>query len=122
MKKGDIILLISLLLIGIAGILVVMLLGKTPQQVIVTVDGQVYGRYSPGENREIVIQTENGGENVLVIYEGTAYVISANCPNLDCVNHKPISLANESIVCLPHKVVITISDGNIKDSADAFVY
>lgn len=122
MKKGDIILLISLLLIGIAGILVVMLLGKTPQQVIVTVDGQVYGRYSPVENREIVIQTENGGENVLVIYEGTAYVASANCPNLDCVNHKPISLANESIVCLPHKVVITISDGDIKDSADAFVY
>lgn len=122
MKKGDIILLISLLVIGIAGILIVMFLGKTPQQVIVTVDGQVYGRYSPVENREIVIQTESGGENVLVIHEGTAYVTSANCPNLDCVNHKPISLANESIVCLPHKVVITISDGYIKDSSDTFVY
>ena len=122
MKKGDIILLISLLVLGIVGILMVMLLGKTPQQVIVTVDGQVYGRYSPVENREIVIQTENGGENVLVIHEGTVYITSANCPNHDCVNHKPISLANESIVCLPHKVVVTISDGNMKDAADTFVY
>lgn len=122
MKKGDIILLISLLVLGIVGILMVMFLGKTPQQVIVSVDGQVYGRYSPVENREIVIQTENGGENVLVIREGTVYITSANCPNLDCVNHKPISLANESIICLPHKVVVTISDGNMKDAADTFVY
>lgn len=122
MKKGDIILLISLLVLGIVGVLMVMLPGKTPQQVIVTVDGQVYGRYSPVENREIVIQTENGGENVLVIREGTVYITSANCPNLDCVHHKPISLANESIVCLPHKVVVTISDGNMKDATDTFVY
>lgn len=122
MKKGDIILLISLLGIGIIGILILILSGKEPERVVVTVDGQVYGTYSLVKNCEVVIHTENSGENILIIHDGSARVVSANCPNLDCVNHKPISKANESIVCLPHKVVITISDGNVAEGTDAVVY
>ena len=32
----------------------------------------------------------------------------ASCPDGICAAHKPISREGESIVCLPHRVVITV--------------
>ena len=43
----------------------------------------------------------------------------ADCPDKICVNHATISDVGESIVCLPHRVVVEIvsSDGET-DNAD----
>lgn len=49
------------------------------------------------------------GTNQLRITNGTAFVSHADCPDQICVRHKPITQAGERIVCLPNKVVITIS-------------
>ena len=46
--------------------------------------------------------------NILVIKDGKAFIESADCKNQICVNHKPISKTGETIVCLPHKVLVEI--------------
>lgn len=78
--------------------------------VTVTVDGEIYGTYPLGENITVDIRTGESGnrENVLVIRDGKAYVETATCPDGICAAHKPISRDGESIVCLPHRVVITV--------------
>ena len=51
-------------------------------------------------------------ENVLVIKDGVAFVESADCPDEVCVAHLPISREGETIVCLPHRLVIRIVGGD----------
>ena len=50
----------------------------------------------------------NYGKNILVIKNGSAYVSEADCPDKICTAHRAISKTGESIVCLPHKLVLTI--------------
>ena len=87
--------------------------------VTVSVDGKHYGTYPLHTDLTLSIRTgENGEEeNLLVIRDGKAYVESATCPDGICADHKPISREGESIVCLPHRVVITVqtSDGEAPD-------
>ncbi len=83
----------------------------------VTVDGETWGSYSLAEDREVEIRTEKG-VNRLVIRDGEAYVEFADCPDGICADHKPISRTKESIVCLPHGVVITVRGGESEDGVD----
>ena len=55
------------------------------------------------------IHTGKDGLNRLVIKDGKAWVETASCPDGICAAHKPIHREGESIVCLPNKVVITVS-------------
>ena len=87
--------------------------------VTVSVDGKHYGTYPLHTDLTLSIRTGEDGEeeNLLVIRDGKAYVESATCPDGICADHKPISREGESIVCLPHRVVITVqtSDGEAPD-------
>ena len=73
--------------------------------VVVKVDGKIEGTYSLGEDQEISI---NGGTNTLVIKNNRAKMKEADCPDQLCVNQKAISKNNESIICLPNKVVVEV--------------
>ena len=83
---------------------------KEGSTVTVTVDGKALGTYSLSENRVVDIVTGDEELNRLVIQDGCAYVETATCPDGICSSHRPISRKGESIVCLPHKVVITVTD------------
>ena len=78
--------------------------GSSGTTVIVTVSGEEYGRYSLLQEQVIQINDTN----TLVIHEGTADMLFADCPDQVCVKHTPISNANETIICLPNQVVVTI--------------
>ena len=73
-------------------------------------DGEEYGTYPLSEDTVVEIRTGKDGEelNRLIIRDGKAFVERATCPDGICSNHRPISRDGESIVCLPHKVVITV--------------
>ncbi len=88
--------------------------------VTVEIDGKVYGTYPLSEDRTVELRTGESGEelNLLVIKDGKAYVETATCPDGICAAHKPISREGESIVCLPHKVVITVSTTDGGDAPD----
>ncbi len=61
------------------------------------------------ENAEQRFETEYG-YNVVVIEDGYAYVKEADCRDKICVHHPKISKSGESIICLPHKLVVSIEE------------
>ena len=77
---------------------------------VVTVDGAEAGRYRLQEDQEISIQTERG-YNLLVIREGTASIAEADCGDHTCVRRGMVSRTGETIVCLPHRLVVEIVGG-----------
>ena len=109
---------VLLLIVALIGAAFFFLRGEG-DTVTVSVDGKHYGTYPLHADLTLSIRTgENGEEeNFLVIRDGKAYVESATCPDGICADHKPISREGESIVCLPHRVVITVqtSDGEAPD-------
>ena len=76
-------------------------------KVLVTVDGKEYGTYSLYKETSIDIIDEYG-TNTVVITGGQVRVLEADCPDQICVEHAPISTTDETIVCLPHKLVVEI--------------
>lgn len=86
--------------------------GEEGAYVRVTVDGEIYDEYSLYEERRVRLEYEGWeGFNELVIEDGKASVAAADCPDELCVRQKAISRTGESIVCLPHKLVITVIGG-----------
>lgn len=49
--------------------------------------------------------------NLFSIADGTVTMEAADCRDQICVNHKPIMSERESIICLPHKLVVEMSGG-----------
>lgn len=82
--------------------------GEEGARVVVTVDGEVYGTYSLLEEQEIPIIQDGVVTNLLVIKDGSADMTGADCPDKLCVHQKAISKNNETIVCLPNKVVVQV--------------
>lgn len=78
--------------------------------VVVMVNGEVYGTYSLSETVTVDICTGEKADrhNVMVIEDGRVRVQSASCPDGICAGHKPIHRDGESIVCRPHRLVITV--------------
>lgn len=71
-------------------------------------------RYSLSENITDTIETENG-INEIEIKDGEVSMVYADCRDQICVNHVPINKEHESIICLPHKVVVEIENGEEND-------
>lgn len=118
--RNDIILIAALIaLVVLVGFLVWLFRGAG-DTVVVEVDGKVYGTYDLDVDRTVEIRTGEGGEelNLLVIEGGKARVETATCPDGICAAHRPISHQGESIVCLPHKVVITVKLAGDGDGPD----
>lgn len=114
-RKGDIILLVALLFVG--GLFWYFLVpdGNTDDaKVVITVDKAVYGEYPLDENKKIQVR-ENGHKNIIEIKGGKVHMTDSDCHNQDCVHQGTISRKNESIVCLPNKVVVSISGGEESD-------
>ena len=108
MKKNDIILAVTIVLVAVIGLLLFTMFGKKEAGLVsITVDGQLYGTYSLEEDREIRIHQTN----VVLIRDGQVHMMEANCPDQICVEHKTISKNKETIICLPNKVVIEIVGG-----------
>ncbi len=98
-----VILLVALIIYGI------FLLGQSEgSMAIVTIEDAVYGRYEL--NTDQIIEIDKG--NTLEIKDGVADMIEATCPDKLCVHQKSISDSGETIICLPHKVVVSIEGEN----------
>lgn len=111
-RRRDMLLIGGILLISGIALLLTLLFRAPGDQVVVEVDGAVFGTYDLHKDAEIQIETENGGYNVLVITDGFAAVTQASCPDKLCVHQHRISHSDESIICLPNKVVISIVTHN----------
>ncbi|MBQ2716664.1 MAG: NusG domain II-containing protein [Clostridia bacterium] len=105
MKKRDIILIASILVVAIAFFLIVELTKEEGAGVVVKVDGVEVAEYSLSKSGTYPL---NGGTNILVIEDGRAYLSDANCPDKLCVHQGKISRTGEVITCLPNKLTVTV--------------
>lgn len=119
-RKADIILLCVLLLTaaGSAAFFAVRL-SDPAGQVVITLDGQPYGTYDLDSDREVEIRGDDF-YNLVRIEGAVVTMASSDCHNQVCVEHAPISHSGESIICLPHKLVVTIKGGK-EAEVDAIV-
>ena len=106
--KNDLILIGVILSLALTLLLILKLTAKNGKTVKVIVDGKEEYTYNLSEDIETKILTDGNKQNTLVIKDGKAFVESADCPDKICVSHRAISNVGETIVCLPHKVVISV--------------
>lgn len=120
MKKADFI--VIAVIVAVAGILLLFLYGVNSDSgayVQIEIDGTVTDTLPLDTDTTKEIMTENGGVNILVIEDGYAKMTDANCPDGICMNHKRINRNGESIICLPHKVVVSVVNEDDSDEIDA---
>lgn len=105
--RNDILLIAAVLALAAIAFLIFHFSGSRGDHVVVLMGGEQVASYSLSEELELVLRT--GEEtNTLVIRDGKAQVTAATCPDGICVNHHPIDKAGETIVCLPHQLVIKV--------------
>ena len=111
MKKlrNDVILILTIVFLTVIAAVLYFQLQKPGKTAVVIKNGEKVAAYSLNENITVPV-TDESNTNILVINEGKAYISQADCPDKICVNHHPISKAGETIVCLPAKLVIEISN------------
>lgn len=107
-KKWDIILIAAALAVSAVLFLSVRFFSSNGDYVTVKVNNFTAAKLPLDTNTVYEIETDNGITNILEISDGAAKMISADCPDKICVNHRSISKNNETIVCLPNKVLITV--------------
>jgi hypothetical protein len=112
-KRNDAILIAALLLAAGILFLATGAAKKDGAQVCVYVDGARAASYSLFENREIPLAYD--GHNTLKIEAGAASVTDADCPDRLCVKQRAISKQGETIVCLPHRLIVKIEGGDAPD-------
>ena len=121
MKKADkyILLVISVLLIlSITGIYIFKTYFSKPGSIaIISIDGNpVYEVDLSKVNTpyEHMVQTANGYNNIY-IEKGQIKVIDANCPDKLCIKTGALSHTGDIAVCLPHGLLIEITEGETGD-------
>lgn len=119
MKRLDLILIAGVLVL--AGILYLVFLGSAEDggKAVITVDGQVVRELPLGEDAIYEVETPEG-YNIVEIKDGWADVIDADCRDGLCTDQKHVRKTGETIVCLPHKMVVTIEAGE-ENTVDAVV-
>lgn len=84
--------------------------GDAPLYARIVVDGEEIARLPLSENREYTVQLENGEYNLVIVSDGKVSVTSASCPDGVCVRTGRIDSVGDSIICLPHRLVITVEE------------
>lgn len=112
MKKNDVVLGGGILVIALVLFLVMHLTrNEAGNQIRIMVDGAVYGTYSLEKDQVIEVK-ENDFYNRIRIQDGAAYMEEANCPDGYCEEQGKISGRTQTIVCLPHKLVVEVLDAD----------
>ena len=103
--------LISTLLLLAAALLAYQYLFPAPkgQTAHIFIDGKETASFPLNENREYTVSGADGGTNLLIIRDGQIWCQDADCPDKNCVRQGKKQLSTDTIICKPHKMVVTIT-------------
>ena len=110
-KKNDLILLGGILIISLVVIVIINFTKTEGDKIVIIKDGKVYETLDLNKNTTFTMKEDNGSYNIITIEDGWVSMTEANCPDKICVKHSKIHYNGESIVCLPHKLVVEIHNG-----------
>ena len=108
--KNDILLVLALLVAAGALWIYTLLSREEGAEAVVTVAGEELCRLPLAEDAEMLIG-EGEHTNLLIISGGEAYIAEASCPDGVCVRSGAVSFDGQTVVCLPHKLVLSIEGG-----------
>ena len=108
-KKKNIILFGGLLLLIITAFLIRSVLYSGQEAHIeIVCENEVRYTFDTDETKTIRVEHPDGSYNVVCIEQGTVRVEDADCDNHDCIKQGRISKVGQSVICLPHQMVIRI--------------
>lgn len=106
-NKFDMLLILGLLVLGALGFVIYKATLKPGYNIEIIVDGDVVHTMSLDTDATYEVVTDKG-KNVVVVENHKAYVKDADCPDKLCENYKPIDSVGQSIICLPHKLIVQV--------------
>ena len=124
--KGDFILVVVLILIGIGGLIynqVIVPRRGQGTKVLVEIEGAVVRELELSQDTAPILFETEYGFNVVEITNGQVRVSEADCPDLLCVHTGWRQHAGQVIACLPHYFVVRIVGSNgTSGELDGFTY
>ena len=115
MKKGDVCLLVLVLVIAVS---FVFMSGEGGNAAIY-VNGELYKRLPLDEDTELTVKSKYG-ENTIVVQDGRVSVKNSDCDNHLCEKETAFQ-AGRSIVCLPNRLSIVIEKGTKGKQPDVVI-
>lgn len=119
MKKMDYIVILAVLLVAASVFGYNLTHSESGAYVEIAKDGKVTHVIQLQKNQTVTID-DHGQHNVIEIKDGQVRMVDANCRDQLCVHTAPISTVSRAIVCLPHRVSITITGVHDEDGLDGF--
>jgi len=122
MKRWDFIIIIILVLLSFAPWVISARNRLSGEHVVYTailrVDGQEMKEFPLDEDTTYRYDDPDGDFNLIEVDNGRIRIKEANCGDQVCVRRGWISRGGQSIVCLPHRVIIEVvaSDGSMEGS------
>lgn len=125
-KKLDIIIIVMLLILSFVPTVIIGVMNNKDYTGIyaeVSVAGKVINKIyftESNEEKSIPVKTEYGNNVIHVSNEGV-YMEEADCPDEVCLGDGMISEVGESLVCLPHKLIIEIKGEYVETDDDIII-
>ena len=126
LKKRDILVVILLLFlsIGMAFFVQKIKSNENGNYLRVELNGKEYGKYPINKDKKFKIKIDDDEFNIVEIKNGKVKMREANCRDLICTHMPSIEKIGETIVCLPHRLILEIissDDGKDDQEIDKVV-
>jgi hypothetical protein len=126
-KKLDVVIIVILLVVSfIPELIFGVILDKSYNNTYaeITIDGKFYKRiplsvHRGQENMEI---KTNNGYNILIIKDNSIAIIDGDCKDKICIKSGYIKNVGESLICLPHKLMIEIKGNKAREEDVILAY
>ncbi len=108
-RKADIVLIVLLLVLCVVIFGVIQIFVKKDGDIaVVKVDGRIVRELNLKTDNVVEVGGYQGGINRIETKDGKVRMTTADCPDELCVKTGWINKTGETIVCLPHRVVVEI--------------
>ena len=129
MKRGDFILIGIVLIAALAFIVPKWLFQDSSENMHnnkvyaeITVDGELFKRVELTEEEQTVEVKTDHGTNILKIHDHGIEMVEADCSDHVCLSFGFVTKRGDTIVCLPHRVLVELKSESVEESdTDAVV-
>ena len=109
--RNDILLITAVLLAAVIAVFLPGFFRKSGAVAEISVNGTVVGSLDLSVDQTFRVESPEGGFNVITVENGAVFVSEADCRDGICKKRGKIGSIGETIVCLPHKTVVTVRAG-----------
>jgi hypothetical protein len=125
-KKGDLVIVVLLLLLSFLPLVIFTYFQTSDpgaeKQVSISYQGEEIATLelvADGEREEFIIENPDHGHYNKIVREGeTVFIEEANCTDQLCVRMMPIENIGQTIICLPHQLVVQIESTSSSETEE----